>query len=83
MVDILNHLIFDGSPLILPIMVGISGATVYLVALAADRLLNTGSNIWEKRKTRINKEEKHDRMADSSTKPITKKKAVKKKVVKK
>jgi hypothetical protein len=83
MVDILNHLIFDGSPLILPIMVGISGATVYLVALAADRLLNTGSNIWERRKTRMKKEEIHDRIVNQFTKPTTRRRVVKKKVVKK
>jgi hypothetical protein len=47
MVDIFNKIIFDGSPLILPIMVGVSALSIYLVALAADRILNTYQRIRE------------------------------------
>jgi 16S rRNA C1402 (ribose-2'-O) methylase RsmI len=41
------ELLFDGSSLILPLMVGICGVSVYLVALATDKILNTLENLKE------------------------------------
>jgi hypothetical protein len=50
MVDL--HLLFDGAPLIMPIMVGVSGVTVYLVASSIDKIINTTQNIIERRNER-------------------------------
>jgi hypothetical protein len=48
MVDL--HLLFDGAPLITPIMVVSVGVSVYLVARAIDQLLNTAESIAFRRR---------------------------------